>query len=301
MLKYEHILKTDYDKRVKLGDNYVFCYSKKKLKELYPDESGYSLCGEAWRGTGQSQDKYEEKQRKRLEKLKESGKADLEKTTLKVGDLHMGGSVLGVYLNGTNEAVLSKADGYVCVGENRFIALHSSRIPFFAAVGSLSVAIIATVIIIAMILGNAAPPVVIDPDNPLPVLDPNIVPVEDDTSEKVVSEDGGGSVKMVYTKEAAISLKSENATIYYQNPNASNHDVVIEFYVTSGEESYFLGKSGRVPAGSGIYEISVADREAELKAGIYEGYYNISFYNPTTGEKSILGSSISGVTITVTE
>ena len=300
MSKFEHILKTDYDKRIKLGNNYVFCYSKKKLKELYPDESGYSLCGEAWRGTGQSQDKYEEKQRKKLEKLKKSGKADLEKTTLKVGDLHMSGSVLGVYPKGTNEFFLSKADGYVCVGENSFVALHSSRIPFLAAVGGLTTAIIATVIIIAMLLGNATPPDV-KPDNPLPVLDPNIVPVEDDTSEKVVSEDGGGSVKMVYTKEAAISLKSENATIYYQNPNASNHDVVVEIYVISGEESYFLGKSGRVPAGSGIYEISVADREAELKAGIYEGYYSVSFYNPTTGEKSILGSKISGVTITVTE
>ena len=301
MSKYEHILKTDYDKRVKLGDNYVFCYSKKKLTELYPDESGYSRCGEAWRGTGQSQDKYEEKQRKRLEKLKESGKADFEKTTLKVGDLHMGGSVLGVYPKGTNEAVLSKADGYVCVGENRFIALHSSRIPFFAAVGSLSVAIIATVIIIAMILGNAAPPVVIAPDNPLPVLDPNIVPVEDDTSEKVFSEVGGGSVSMVYTKEATVRLKEGIVKIYFQNPNSSNHDVVVELYVMSGEEKYFLGRSGLVPAGSAIYELSIENREAELKEGIYEGRYQVSFYNPLTGEKAIIGSNISGVTITVTE
>ena len=54
MANFNHILKTDYDKRVKLGKEYVFCYSKKKIKELYPSGAGYSLSGEAHLGTGKA-------------------------------------------------------------------------------------------------------------------------------------------------------------------------------------------------------------------------------------------------------
>ena len=158
MSSFNHIFKQDYDKRIKVGDNYVFCYSKKKLKELYPDGKGYSLCGEAWRGTGQSQDKYDEKQRKRLEKLKESGKADKEKSTLKIGDLQIGGQVISVYPEGTNEPVLSKADGYVCIDDGKFIAIHSSRVPFLLTVGGIFAATVAVVAIIIALLLNPEPP-----------------------------------------------------------------------------------------------------------------------------------------------
>lgn len=296
MAIFNHILKTDYDKRVKLGEGYVFCYSKKKMKELYPEGEGYSLAGEARLGTGQTQDKFDEKQRKRLEKLKESGKADKEKTTLKTGDLRVGGHVLGIYPQGTNAEFLSKSDGFVAVGENSFVTLHSSRVPFLAAVAGICAAIVAAIIIIVMLLSN--PPV---PDNPLPVIDPNLTPIEDDTSEKVSSEDGGGSVSLIYTKNADVNLATETAKIYYKNPNSSNHDVVIELYIVSNGEHYFLGKSGLIPAGNALFELSIADREVELKAGEYEGLYRLSFYNPETGERAVVDSNIAGITVMVTE
>ena len=106
---------------------------------------------------------------------------------------------------------------------------------------------------------------------------------------------------MVYTKDAEIKLSTEMAKIYFNNPNASNHDVVLEFYVVSGETGYFLGRSGRVPSGSSIYEISIADREVEIKEGEYEGLYVLSFYNPETGERAVVDSQISGITIKVTQ
>ncbi|MBR2336123.1 MAG: hypothetical protein IKA62_07880 [Clostridia bacterium] len=300
MANFNHILKTDYDKRVKLGKEYVFCYSKKKIKELYPSGAGYSLSGEAHLGTGKAQDKFDEKQRKRLERLKESGKAHAEQQTLKTGDLRIGGHVLGVYPKDTNAGFLSKSNGYVAVGENQFISIHSSRVPFLITVGAISAAIIAAVAIILALITAPAPPAPPAPDNPLPVIDPNVVPNEDDTSEKKPI-DSGGSVSLIYTKKAELNLTAEIAKIYYKNPNSSSHDTVIELYIVSDGNTYFLGRSGRVPAGYTIQELSLAEREVELKAGQYEGLYKIYFYNPETGEKAILDTNIAGVTVVVTE
>lgn len=300
MANFNHILKTDYDKRVKLGKEYVFCYSKKKIKELYPSGAGYSLSGEAHLGTGKAQDKFDEKQRKRLERLKESGKAHAEQQTLKTGDLRIGGHVLGVYPKDTNAGFLSKSNGYVAVGENQFISIHSSRAPFLITVGAISAAIIAAVAIILALITAPAPPAPPAPDNPLPVVDPNVTPNEDDTSEKTPIN-GGGSVSLIYTKKAELNLTAETAKIYYKNPNSSSHDTVIELYIVSDGNTYFLGRSGRIPAGYTIQELSLAEREVELKAGQYEGLFKISFYNPETGEKAILDTNIAGVTVLVTE
>lgn len=300
MANFNHILKTDYDKRVKLGKEYVFCYSKKKIKELYPSGAGYSLSGEAHLGTGKSQDKFDEKQRKRLERLKESGKAHAEQQTLKTGDLRIGGHVLGVYPKDTNAGFLSKSNGYVAVGENQFISIHSSRVPFLITVGAISAAIIAAVAIILALITAPAPPAPPAPDNPLPVIDPNVVPNEDDTSEKTPIN-GGGSVSPIYTLSADVSLVTDTAKIYYQNPNASNHDMLIELYIVSNGEQYFLGRSGRIPAGYTIQELSLAEREVELKVGQYEGIYKIYIYNPVTGEMVMINAIIEDIIVKVTE
>ena len=57
----------------------------------------------------------------------------------------------------------------------------------------------------------------------------------------------------------------------------------------------------RISSGYTIQELSLAEREVELKAGQYEGLYKIYFYNPETGEKAILDTNIAGVTVVVTE
>ena len=46
MDKLGHVFRNDSDKRIKIGEQYVFCYSPKKMKELYPEKE-YSLVGEA--------------------------------------------------------------------------------------------------------------------------------------------------------------------------------------------------------------------------------------------------------------
>lgn len=301
MAVFTHILKTDYDKRVKFGGEQVFCYSQKKMNELYPGGAGCSLLGEANLCTGKAQDRFEEKQSKRLARLKESGQASPEQETLKTGDLCIGGHVLGVYPQNTNAGFLSKSNGYVAVGEGKFITIHSSRVPFLVTVMGIGAAIVAAIIIILALLTAPEAPLPDVPENPLPVVDPNVVPDESDTSDKVSSDGGGGSVSLIYTKKAELSLTTQTATIYYKNPNASNHDVVIELYIVSDGQEYFVGKSGLIPAGSALYQLSVAQMEVILRAGKYEGLYRMSFYNPQTGERAIVDSIIEGVTVVVTE
>ena len=44
-MDFNHIFKNDYDKRIKIGGEYVFCYSKEKMQALYP-ENNFSVAGE---------------------------------------------------------------------------------------------------------------------------------------------------------------------------------------------------------------------------------------------------------------
>ena len=288
MTGFHHIFKNDYDKRIKVGGSYIFSYSAKKLKELYPEEN-YSLAGEA---------------KNKLPKKKKNGKvskAEAKRAELKIGKFSVQGGDIDVFPKDSHNKLLYKVAGYVCVGEGKFLAVHVSRIPFFAAVGSITAGIAAAVAVIVLLLANPEPPVIIDPDNPLPPIDPDIEPIEDDNTKKEDSPSGGGSVSMVYTKSVTVSLSSDTAEIYYQNPNASNHSVALELYIVSDGQEYLLGKTGLVPAGSAIYQLSVKDRAAEIRAGTYTGLYRVSYYEPNTGERAAVQAEVTGVEVTVTE
>jgi len=285
MIGYDHIFKNDYDKRVKIGGEYVFCYSKAKLDSLYP-EKDYSLIGEV---------------RNTIPKDKPDSKRAQKRAEKKIGNFKAGGKVLDVFPHKMHSGFLYKESGYVCVGDGKFIAVRASRIPFFVALFSMLALLVALVVIIIGLISNEAPPVVIDPDNPLPEIDPDIEPIEQDTSEKVTSEKGGGSVSMVYTKGVTLSLSNDKATIFYQNPNSSNHSVVLELYIVSDETEYFIGRTGLIPAGSAIYEMDTSEKDANIRAGTYTGLYRTSYYNPETGERAVVGSDITNVSVTVTE
>lgn len=291
MAGFSHVFRQDYDKRVKVGNEYVFCYSKKKLKELYP-ENDYNLSGEARKGTAKSQESFDAKQAKKLAKLKEKGLEAADVETLKLGDLRIGGNVLSVYPKGTNSKVLGKTDGFVCVSEGNFIALHASRVPFLAILFSMLAVLIGTTVLTVSLLLNPLSPLYIFPDNPLPVVDPEIKPVLDDNSQKVVSPSGGGSITIRFRGPVNISLADEVATLTYTNPNASNQDVVVELYVVNEEEEFFIGRSGRVPAGNSLTKISIEDREVDLKEGAYKAKLYIHSYDSITGEKAVVVSDI---------
>ena len=287
MTGFHHIFKQDYDKRIFLGDQFIFGYSEKKMRELYP-EKNYTVVGEA-------------KSARRLKKKAEAqAEATQKKAERRIGRLHINGKEVDVFRHGEHAGILHKREGYVCVGGDSFIAIHSSRLPFLLALLAVLAMLAVTTVLVVQLIGNPKPPIVIDPDHPLPEIDPDIETLPDD-GDKVQSESGGGFVSMVYTKEATVSLSTNTATIYYQNPNKSNHAVVLELYLVSGEQEYFLGRTGLIPAGGAIYQMDVSERDASIRAGIYTGLYRTYYYDPLTGERAAISSDITEVKVSVTE
>ena len=147
MADFVHTLKQDYDKRIKIGEDYAYCYSKKKLSELYP-EKNFSISGEARGGSQESRARFDAAQEKKLERLKKKGLVQDDVKTLKSGDLKIGKNTLSVYPSGFNNKFFEKTDGYACLSNGSFVAIHKSRVPFLIAVASIATAILAVITVI---------------------------------------------------------------------------------------------------------------------------------------------------------
>ena len=287
MTGFHHIFKQDYDKRIFLGGQFIFGYSEKKMRELYP-EKNYTVVGEA----------------KSAKRLKKKAAAQTENKSGKperhIGRLHVNGKEVDVFRHGEHAGLFHKREGYVCVGGDNFIAIHSSRLPFLLALLAVLAMLAVTTTLVIQLIGNPKPPIVIDPDHPLPEIDPDIETLPDD-GDKVQSESGGGFVSMVFSYDVTVSLSEEKATITYQNPNKSNHAVVLELYLVSDGAEYFLGRTGLIPAGGAIYQMDVSERDASIRAGIYTGLYRTYYYDPLTGERAAISSDITDLKISVVE
>ena len=285
MTHFTHVFKQNYDKRLKLGGESLFGYSKKKLRELYP-EKNYTIVGEA---------------KSAKPKKKKTDAAEEKKNDRRIGHLSVDSKSYDLFKLGAHKRAFYRQDGYICVGEDSFVVVHSCRIPFLVTLFVLLALIAVTSVLIVQLLMNPKPPVVINPDHPLPDIDPEIEHLPPSDDDEKVDSNGGGFVSIVYTKDAVVSLATNKATIFYQNPNKSNHSVVIELYLVSGDAEYFLGRTGLIPAGSAIYEIDVSERDANVRAGIYTGLYRLFYYDPITGERAALSSDVTEIQISVNE
>ena len=267
MKQYQIILQKDYDKNIKINKQSYQCYSKKQLEKLYAKKD-YQIIGEA---------SYKNKK------------------TL-IAKLEHGDSYLDVCEYGKHNSFLYKKAGFVCVGEDEYIALLKSRIPFLILfTGILLGLIISLYLILSLWFGLNIP------DHPLPPVDASAELIPDDHTEKQVSENGGGSVSMIYTTDVSMNLSTGKADIHFKNPNASNHDVVLELFVTSEGEEVLIAESGLLKAGYGLYELALAENSTRLREGVYNGLYRVSYYNPETGERSIVQSDIENIKISVME
>ncbi len=282
-------LKQDYDNRVAVDKSHVLCYSKKKLDEAHPDGS-YTIVGEA-RSVKAAQ-----------AAAKKAKKPPRRPPVEPIGELPIGsGRSLGVHPVGTAGGLWFKKAGYVAVGAGQYVCILTSRVPFLASIlGSLLTFGVALTLILT--LGG---PRIIHPDNPMPDEDDKSLPLEGDTSDKVVSEHGGGSVKVEYTTKAHVHLDEKKIDIYYRNPNASNHDVTVDLYVLQGDRRIKIGSSGRIVSGKGLLELKLDDSAARLTPTndevSYAGEYILTFYDPESGVSSYLTTTVRDIVITVSE
>lgn len=284
MQKFTPILKNDYDIKVKVGKYDIFCYSEKKLKEVYKDkEYGPKIIGDARKFKREVDEKGSAKKKK--PKKEPFGSLEIQKGSLKVFEVD------------SQSRIRYKRSGYVCVGGDTYVRILTDRLYFFLWTFGL----LAALILLALLLWKLLIPEEVTPDNPLPPPDQWIVPDDDGGETAKPSENGGGSLSMIYTLEAKLDLSAGEIEIYFKNPSASNHDVVLEFYVLSGENEYLIATSGRLPAGYGLTKLTLAENAPALQEGTYQGMYRLLLYNPVTGERANVQPEIPEVVITVTK
>lgn len=132
--------------------------------------------------------------------------------------------------------------------------------------------------------------------------DANVEPIKDEEDEeKMEAGEGGGAVSMTYQKEVAISLSDNKATLLFQNPSKSVNDVVVQLAIVSDTTETVIAQSGTISPGSQITTMDLLDGAAKLSEGVYTGRFNVFYYDPDSGEKAIVNSTVEGLVVTVTE
>lgn len=280
-MEYRIIPHSDYDQKVKIEKQNIFCYSKKQLKKLYPN-GDFRLIGETRA--------HNRKEKTGVLPLSDSAAAQSSAAQREE-------KILTVSAFGDNSKILNRRAGYVHTGNDDYIVLLKSRIPFFIWLFYLLLGLAAGGILIAYLLKPPAKPAS-EPLHPLPPEDSQAQPLEEDNTSKASSPEGGGAVSMTYTLEAEINLESGEISMYFKNPNASNHDVAVEMYIISEGKETLVASSGLIKAGYGLYNMSLDIDSSLLSKGDYEGKYKVIYYNPETGERALIESDITDLKIT---
>ena len=266
----------EFDTELKFRKRTIQCLSPRSLKNTYPN-GGCKVRGEV---TGK--------------KLKNP-----------LGTVRVGSEIYHVAPCGKHSSLFWRTAGYLAVGEDEYIALKKSRLLFLL----LLLGLVAALAVLGIFLlkpsapgtpGGQGGPVVIQPDHPLPPVDDNSQKLEDDNSQKAEVADGGGSVSMIYTLEAALDLSEKTIGIYFKNPNASSHNVTVDFYIVSGGVEYLVAQSGLLEAGYGLTQMTLLPGAPSLSEGIYTGLYRLHCYDPESGEQAMVVPTIAGVSVTVT-
>lgn len=259
--------KLDYDNEIKIYGEEIECYSPKKMKELYPDKD-YKVVGEV-----RSQNKKEAVER-----------------------IMIGSKSRKVAEPDTFNKITNKVVGYVAVGQDEYVALLESRLLFILILFGLGAGILLLTLLLVLLLR----PDVQELDNAMPEPDQYIERLEE-TDETAPPLDGGGTVSMIYKLKAELDLSANTISMYFQNPNNSNHDVVLSMYIVSGDQQILIATSGRLPAGTGLYNMEFDSGSAKLKEGQYAALYRVAYYNPETGERALVESDITDLVVTVVE
>ena len=145
--------------------------------------------------------------------------------------------------------------------------------------------------------------------NPAPELTPDFAPqeveeyaepAEDDSGEKMEVSEGGGAVSMTYQKTVEISLEDQQAKLLFQNPSRSVNDIVLQIIIVGedGTETV-IAQSGTLEPGYKVEKLDLIQDAAKLSQGTYTGKFKVMYYDPDTGERAVLTSSIEDVEITV--
>ena len=268
-MQQQAVFRSDYDQKVKIEKRAVFCYSGRQLRKNHP-ERDFVLSGEILSGGSKEQ-----------------------KDTILVQEM-----TLPVCPAGEHNRFLYQEVGYLKADDGTYIAILKSRIPFWIILLLLLAAVSMTGWMIWKTVFDESIPTV-NPYHPLPEEDPYATENRGDEEPKIESEEGGGSVSMIYTLTAELSLDDGKIAMYFKNPNASNQDVMLELYLATDQGEILLAESGRLQAGYTLTQMDQIEGAAILKEGQYPAFYKVRCYNSLTGERALVAPTIRDVTVNV--
>lgn len=100
---------------------------------------------------------------------------------------------------------------------------------------------------------------------------------------------GGGAVSLTYSTKVTVTLDDGMASVYFANPSKSNQDMVLQLVV----QDVILAQSGRLSPGKQLDTLELLEGAASrLQPGGYNGQFVVLFYQPDTGEKTIVNTEI---------
>lgn len=180
----------------------------------------------------------------------------------------------------SHSRIFNRKEGYLCVGQDRYIVILRFRLLLFLLF-LLGVLLIGVTLLVTRLAPES-----------------DIEPIENDTTIKKEIKEGDGSVTMVWTLDAEVDLSKRKVDVYFQNPNASTHDVEVELYIVSGDKEVLIARSGRVKAGYALNSMDLRNA-TRLAEGSYKGVYRITGYDPATGEEAAYMPEIPNVLVKV--
>ena len=128
-------------------------------------------------------------------------------------------------------------------------------------------------------------------------VDENAEKMDDGDDEKMETEDGGGAVSLTYQKKVEIQLAENLINLMFQNPQKSTKDMVLQLFITDGDQKVMIAQSELLPPGYRLKEMTLLNT-AKLSLGEHKGMFIVQYYDGETGEKAIVNTEAS-VDITV--
>ena len=132
------------------------------------------------------------------------------------------------------------------------------------------------------------PDAILVPDH-APAAEGNAQPIPGDTGESTAAKPGSGNVSLTYSNQVDIDTADRKAKLLFANPSRSNQDVVLQLVI----QDRIILQSGRIVPGKQVMELELSAEAAKmLMPGGYEGFFQVHFYDPDSGEKSIVTTEI---------
>lgn len=117
----------------------------------------------------------------------------------------------------------------------------------------------------------------------------NAETIPDDTGDKMENPEGGGAVSLTYSNEVTIDISDKAAALYFANPGKSNQDMVIQIAI----QDTIILQSGTLSPGNQVKLLNLLEgAEDMLQPGGYEGKFIVLYYDPISGEKSMVNTEI---------